>query len=38
MKKGYEEMARINAELTEVGTESDNQALAKYEAILSECE
>lgn len=38
LKKGYEEMARINAELTEVGTESDNQALAKYEAILSECE
>lgn len=38
MKKGYEEMARINAELTEVGTETDNQALEKYEAILSECE
>ena len=25
-------------ELTEIGTESDNQALEKYEAILSECE
>jgi len=38
MKKGYEEMARINAELTEIGADSDNQALEKYEAILSECE
>jgi len=38
MKKGYEEMARINAELTEIGAYSDNQALEKYEAILSECE
>ncbi len=38
MKKGYEEMARINAELTEIGAYSDNQAFERYEAILSECE
>ena len=38
MKKGYEEMARINSEMTEVGLESDVRALEEYEAILSECE
>jgi len=38
MKKGYEEMARINAELTEEGLNSDIQTLEVYEAILSECD
>ena len=38
MKKGYEEMAKINAELTEVGLNSDMVSLEVYEAILSECE
>ena len=38
MKKGYEEMARINSEMTEVGLESDVRVLEEYEAILSECE
>ncbi|HOB20201.1 MAG TPA: ribbon-helix-helix protein, CopG family [Candidatus Atribacteria bacterium] len=38
MKKGYEEMARINAELTEEGFNSDMKTLEVYEAILSECE
>lgn len=38
MKKGYEEMARINSEWTEAGAYSDNQTLALYESILSECE
>lgn len=35
MKKGYEEMARINSELTEEGANSDIEALEKYEAILT---
>ena len=38
MKKGYEEMAKINSELTEVGLNSDIQSLEGYEAILSESE
>lgn len=38
MKKGYEEMAKINVELTEVGLNSDIVSLEVYEAILSECE
>jgi CopG family transcriptional regulator/antitoxin EndoAI len=38
MKKGYEEMAKINAEMTKVGFDTNNEALAVYEAILSECE
>ncbi|MFU0799399.1 MAG: ribbon-helix-helix protein, CopG family [Xylanivirga thermophila] len=38
MRKGYEEMAKINIQLTEVGANCDNQALEAYEAILSECE
>ncbi len=38
MKKGYEEMARINSELTEVGLPTDVESLEVYEAILSECE
>lgn len=38
MKKGYEQMARINIELTEEGLKSDIQALEGYEAILSECD
>ncbi|NLC44933.1 MAG: ribbon-helix-helix protein, CopG family [Clostridiales bacterium] len=38
MKKGYEEMAKINVELTEVGLNSDMVSLEVYEAILSECE
>jgi len=38
MKKGYEEMAKINAELCKVGFESSNEALATYEALLSESE
>jgi CopG family transcriptional regulator/antitoxin EndoAI len=38
MKKGYEEMAKINAELTEMGLKSDVVSLEVYEAILAECE
>lgn len=38
MKKGYEEMAGINIELTEEGLNSDMKTLEGYEAILSECE
>jgi CopG family transcriptional regulator/antitoxin EndoAI len=38
MKKGYEEMAKINVELAKVGFESANEALVVYEAILSESE
>ena len=38
MKKGYEEMAKINVELAKVGFESTNEALVAYEAILSESE
>ncbi len=38
MKKGYEEMAKINAELSKVGFESSNEALSTYEALLSESE
>ncbi|MDI9512693.1 MAG: ribbon-helix-helix protein, CopG family [Caldicoprobacterales bacterium] len=38
MKKGYQEMARINMELTEEGLNSDMKTLEGYEAILSECE
>ncbi|HHT66220.1 MAG TPA: CopG family transcriptional regulator [Clostridiales bacterium] len=38
MKKGYEEMAKINAELTELGLNSDMVSLEVYEAILAECE
>lgn len=38
MKKGYEEMARINRELTEIGFGSDTEALENYENILSECD
>jgi CopG family transcriptional regulator/antitoxin EndoAI len=38
MKKGYEEMARINRELAEAGFNSDNKAYEDYEALLAECE
>lgn len=38
MKKGYEEMARINKELAEAGVNSDNKAYENYEALLAECE
>jgi CopG family transcriptional regulator/antitoxin EndoAI len=38
MKKGYEEMAKINIELAKIGFESTNEALVVYEAILSESE
>lgn len=38
MKKGYEEMAKINSEWTEASIYSDNQTLDLYETILSECE
>ena len=38
MRQGYEEMAMINVEWTEVGIRSDNYALEFYESILSECE
>ena len=38
MKIGYEEMAKINAELTEMGLKSDVVSLEVYEAILAECE
>lgn len=35
MRKGYEEMARINAELTEVGANCDIEALMRCEAVLT---
>jgi len=35
MKNGYEEMAIINSELTEIGLKFDRQALEAYESILS---
>ena len=38
MKKGYEEMAKINAEMTEDGFSSDIETLEHYEAVLSECD
>jgi len=38
MKQGYEEMARINVELTEIAMSCDTQALEEYENILSKCE
>jgi len=38
MKKGYEEMARINRELAEMGFNSDSKAYESYEALLAECE
>ncbi|MGI6538357.1 MAG: CopG family ribbon-helix-helix protein [Caldicoprobacterales bacterium] len=38
MKKGYKEMARINAALTEEGLNTDIISLEVYETILSECE
>ncbi len=38
MRKGYEEMAMINIEWTEVGVKTDNYTLEVYESILSECE
>ncbi len=38
MKKGYLEMAKLNLSLAEVGLESDNEALNKYETQLAECE
>ena len=38
MKKGYEEMAKINVELAKVGFESAIEAFVVYEAILSESE
>ncbi|MCX7884952.1 MAG: ribbon-helix-helix protein, CopG family [Caloramator sp.] len=36
MKKGYEEMAAINCELSELGIAADCVELAKYEAGLAE--
>lgn len=38
MKKGYEEMAKINMELTETSMTCDSQVLEDYENILSKCE
>ena len=38
MRQGYEEMAIINVEWTEVGIRSENNALEVYESILSESE
>lgn len=38
MRRGYEEMARINIEWTEIGVKTDNYTLEVYESILSECE
>ena len=38
MRRGYEEMARINAEWAEFGLLPDAKALEVYETLLSECE
>ena len=38
MKKGYIEMAGINAQIAEMWFDADNEILQKYEEKLSECE
>ncbi|MGI6113352.1 MAG: CopG family ribbon-helix-helix protein [Mahellales bacterium] len=38
MKKGYQEMARINRDIAETGINSDNKSYEAYEALLTECE
>ena len=38
MKKGYQEMARINKKIAETGIVSDNKSYEAYEALLTECE
>ncbi|MBO4941667.1 MAG: hypothetical protein J6D15_05650 [Clostridia bacterium] len=38
LKKGYEEMSRINLGLAEESVFSDNEALALAEQKLAECE
>lgn len=38
MKKGYLEMAGLNAKLAEACVVADNEALFSYEEKLSECE
>ncbi len=38
MRRGYEEMSRINSEWAELGIAADALALGAYEVKLSECE
>ncbi|MCD8391384.1 MAG: hypothetical protein LUD03_06055 [Firmicutes bacterium] len=38
LKKGYEEMAEINAALAEEGVAADNEALERCEEKLTECD
>ena len=38
MKKGYQEMAEINAELAELCLNAEAEALSAYEEKLAECE
>lgn len=38
MRRGYEEMARINSEWAELGLSQDMRVLDAYEEKLSECE
>ena len=38
LKKGYEEMAELNLELSELCLETDNRQLQLYEDMLAECE
>ena len=38
MKKGYEEMAQINLEISEMGCTEDLKDLEEYEVWLTECD
>ena len=38
MMRGYEDMARINAEWAELGLIPDTKTLEVYETLLAECE
>ena len=38
MKKGYQEMAKINLQFAEICFEADQQQLDRYEEKLAECE
>jgi CopG family transcriptional regulator / antitoxin EndoAI len=38
MKKGYEEMAQINLEISEMGYAEDQKHLEEYEVWLTECD
>jgi len=38
MRKGYQEMAKINLEIAAYGLAADNETMFSYEEKLSECE